>query len=152
MSAAGRLSDSVLTTDSSGRARASWTLGKTAGLQRMMVRLAGDTAEAELTAVARAGKATRLAFVSPPETGRSGRALPKPLVVQVTDAYGNALGGQTVVFKSGSGSVTPARGLTGADGRTSARWTLGPKSKRPTLAATVLGSRVSDTLAVSARP
>jgi hypothetical protein len=56
------------------------------------------------------------------------------------------------VFKASSGSVTPSRGLTGADGRTSVRWTLGPKSKRPELAATVLETKVSSRLTLSARP
>ncbi len=150
--AAGRPGDSTLSTDSTGRAKTTWTLGRTAGLQRMTVRLAGDTAETEVTAVARAGKASKLAFVGPPEAGAAGRPLPKPLVVQVTDDSGNPLGGQTVVFKASSGSVTPARGLTGPDGRASVRWTLGPRSKRPELAAVVVGSKVTRTLAISARP
>ena len=39
--------------------------------------------------------------------------------------------------------MTPARGLTDADGRTTVRWTLGPKSKKPELAGSVAGSDVS---------
>jgi hypothetical protein len=150
--AAGRSADSVLSTDSSGRAKVAWTLGRTAGLQRLTVRLRGDTAETEITAVARPAKAAKLTFVSPPETGRAGRTLPKPLVVQVTDNYGNPLAGQTVVFKAASGGVAPTRGLTDAEGRTSVRWTLGPKAKRPELAATVAGAGVSRTLTLSSRP
>jgi hypothetical protein len=150
--AAGRPADSVLTTDSTGRARVTWTLGKTAGLQRLTVRLDGDTAETELTAVARPGKAARLSFVSPPETGTAGRPLPRPLVVQVTDDHGNPLAGQTVLFQATSGSVAPSRGLTDAEGRTSVRWTLGPRSKRPALAGTVAGTKVGRTLTLSARP
>ena len=150
--AAGRPADSVLVTDSTGRARTTWTLGRSAGLQRLVVRLDGDTAGAEITAVARPGKPAKLAFVGAPETAASGRPLPKPLVAQVTDAYDNPLGGQTVVFKASSGSVAPARGLTVADGRTTVRWTLGPKAKRPELLATVTGTRVTRTLRLSARP
>jgi hypothetical protein len=151
--ASGRLADSSVTTDSTGHTKVLWTLGgRPAGLQRMMVRLAGDTLETEVTALARPGKPAKLAFVSPPETAKPGRPLPKPLVVQVTDAYGNPLGGQTVAFKSSSGSVNPARGLTGADGRSTVRWTLGPKSKKPTLAATVAGSEVTRSLVLTARP
>jgi hypothetical protein len=150
--AAGRLADSSVTTDSAGQTKVLWTLGRPAGLQRMVVRLAGDTVETEVTALARPGKPAKLAFVSPPETARPGRPLPKPLVVQVTDAYGNPLGGQTVVFKPSSGSVTPARGLTDADGRATVRWTPGPKSKKPELAGAVAGSDVTRTLVLSARP
>jgi hypothetical protein len=150
--AAGKSADGELTTDSTGRAKVVWTLGRTAGLQRLTARLQGDTAETEITAVARPGKAVKLAFVNPPESGKPGRALPKPLVVQVTDSYGNPLAGQTVVFKAGSGSVTPTRGLSDADGRTSVRWTLGPKARRPELAAKVSGTVVSRTLTLSAKP
>lgn len=150
--AAGKLADSSIVTDSAGQAKVLWTLGRAAGLQRMAIRLAGDTAETEATALARPGKPAKLAFAGPPETARAGRPLPKPLVVQVTDAYGNPLAGQTIIFKPSSGSVTPSRGLTDADGRTKVRWTLGPKSRKPELAGTVAGSSVSHTLVLSARP
>ena len=102
--------------------------------------------------MARPGKPVKLAFLDPPETGKAGRALPKPLVLQVTDSYGNPVPGQTVAFKAASGSVSPTRGLSGADGRTSVRWTLGPKSKRPELAAKVPGTVVSRTLTLTAKP
>jgi hypothetical protein len=148
---AGHLADSSLTTDSSGSARVGWTLGKSAGLQRLMLRLRADTAETEITALARPGKAAKVAFVNPPETGIPGRALAKPLVIQVTDGLGNPLGGQTVMFKATSGSVTPSRGLTDAEGRTSGRWTFGSKSKRPELAAAVTGTKVASTLTLSPR-
>ena len=149
--AAGRVADSVVSTDVTGRAKVVWTLGRTAGLQRLTARLQGDTTETEITAVARAGKPAKLAFVNPPETGRAGRALPKPLVVQVIDGLGNPLAGHTVVFKASSGSAAPTRGLTDAEGRTMVRWTLGPKSKRPELVGTVAGTGVSSTLMLSAR-
>jgi hypothetical protein len=118
----------------------------------MVVRLAGDTLETEVTALARAGKPARLAFVGPPETAQAGRPLAKPLVVQVTDAYGNPLGGQTVVFKPSSGTVTPVRGVTGADGRTRVSWIPGPKSGKPELAGVVAGSDVRQSLVLIARP
>ncbi len=149
---AGRVSDSTIVTDAAGRGKIAWTLGKVAGLQRLAIRLDGDTAEVEVTALARPGRPAGLAFVSPPKSATSGRPLSKPLVVQVTDAYGNPLPGQTVLFKATSGSVTPTRGLTDDDGRTSVRWTLGPKSRRPELTGTVSGARISGTLTLSARP
>jgi hypothetical protein len=73
-------------------------------------------------------------------------------VVQVTDSYGNPIAGQTVVFKATSGSVTPTRSLSDADGRTSVRWTLGPKAQRPELAARVPGTVVGRTLTLSTKP
>ena len=150
--AAGTLADSSVITDSIGQARIQWTLGRPAGLQRMAIRLAGDTAATEATALARPGKAAKVAFVSPPEKGVPGRALPKPIVVQVTDAYGNPLAAQTVVFKPSSGTVSPARGLTDAEGRTKVKWTPGAKAKKPELAATLVGSEVSRTLVLNAKP
>ena len=151
--AAGHLADSSVTTDSTGHTKVLWTLGgRPAGLQRLVVRLAGDTLETEVTALARPGKPAKLTFVSPPETAKPGRPLPKPLVVQVNDAFGNPLGGQTVVFKPSSGVVSPARGLTGTDGRTTVRWTPGPKSKTPALTGTVAGSDVTRSLELTARP
>jgi hypothetical protein len=150
--AAGRLADTAVVTDASGRAKVTWTLGKAAGLQRLSIRLEGDTAEVEVTALARPGKPARLAFVGAPEGAAAGKPLPRPLVVEVTDVHGNPLAGQTVVFKATSGSVTPARGLTESDGRARVRWTLGPKSRHPKLAGTVAGTKVSRTLALSARP
>lgn len=149
---AGWLANSSVTTDSTGHTKILWSLGRSAGLQRMTIRLAGDSAEAEVTALARPGKPARLAFVSPPETAKPGRPLPQPIVVQVTDAYGNALGGQTVAFTPSGGSVTPARGLTDADGRTKVRWTPGSKSKKLELTGAVAGSDVKRTLVLGARP
>jgi hypothetical protein len=150
--AAGAVADSIVATSAAGQAKLAWTLGKAAGLQRLTIRLDGDTAEVEVTALARAGKPAGVAFVNPPKSGTSGRPLSKPLVVQVTDAYGNPLPGQTVLFKATSGSITPTRGLTDAEGRTRVRWTLGPKSRRPELSGTVAGTKVSRTLVLSARP
>ncbi|MGH7581470.1 MAG: hypothetical protein ACREM9_14930, partial [Gemmatimonadales bacterium] len=148
----GRLADSSITTDATGAASIKWTLGRPAGLQRMAIKLAGDTAETEATALARPGKPAKLVFLGAPGTGKAGKPLPKPLVVQVSDEYGNPLGGQTVVFKPNSGSVSPTRGLTDANGRTKVRWTLGPKAKKPELAGTVAGSEVSRALVIVSRP
>ena len=74
--AAGKLADSSIVTDSAGQAKVLWTLGRAAGLQRMAIRLAGDTAETEATALARPGKPAKVAFMSPPEKARPGARSP----------------------------------------------------------------------------
>ena len=55
--------------------------------------------------------------------------LPQPIVVQVIDAFGNAVvgAGRTVTFAAatGGGSVSPASTLTNASGQASTAWTLG---------------------------
>ncbi len=149
---AGKVAESKIVSDSAGYAKVRWTLGRAGGLQRLEAFLDGDTVRTEVTALARPGKAAKLAFLSPPDVARSGKPLPKPLVVQVTDGYGNPLGGQTVVFTSTSGTVTPSRGLTDVEGRATVRWTPGPKSRKPELSGQVAGSEVQRTLTLSARP
>jgi adhesin/invasin len=150
--AAGSLADSTVSTDSSGQARIVWTLGREAGRQRMTARVAGDTTGTEVTALARAGKPAKLVFVAAPEGSTSRRPAQRPLVVEVTDGFGNPLAGQTVVFKPSTGTVAPARALTDAQGRAKVRWTMGAGSKYPQLTGTVAGSTVSRSLVLSARP
>lgn len=56
-----------------------------------------------------------------------GRELPQPLVVKVTDAGGQPVQGQAVVFRvsSGSGRVFAGIAVTNAQGLARERWTLG---------------------------
>jgi large repetitive protein len=55
-----------------------------------------------------------------------GSALPDPLVVQATDAFGNPIAGVTVSWTADGGSVSEASTTTGADGLASVNLTLGP--------------------------
>src|SRR4029079_6165351 len=63
---AGRAADSLITTDSSGQARIRWTLGQSAGVQRLLVRIAGENEAVEATARARASEPATLKFVTTP--------------------------------------------------------------------------------------
>jgi hypothetical protein len=58
----------------------------------------------------------------------AGQALPAPLVVAATDELGSPIAGLAVEFvvTQGGGSIAPQATVTGADGRASAVWTLGP--------------------------
>ena len=64
--------------------------------------------------------------------GIAGAPLPDSIVVKVTDADGNPLSGQRVVFvladESPGALVTPDEAMTGADGTAAARWVLGGAS------------------------
>ncbi len=64
------------------------------------------------------------------QTGSPGAPLAAPLVVEVNDALGNPISGLTVTFavSQGGGSVQPSSAATGADGRASTSFTLGPPS------------------------
>ena len=134
-----------VTTDSGGQVKLRWTLGREPGTQRLTLRLADDTASATVTAQAAPGAPAALAFVSPPAT-RSAKALAAPLVVEVTDRFGNPVPGRTLSFRASSGKVSPARAATDGRGRAQVRWALGPKPARVSLVATVSGSKLSERL------
>jgi hypothetical protein len=148
---AGQVSDSALVTDSLGTARVRWTLGRSAGAQRLAARLAGRDAAVEATAQARPSSPASLVFVSPPTRGAAGRALAAPVVVQVADAYGNPVAGRTVAFTPSSGAVAPARAVSDAGGRARVRWTLGKKTGAVRLVGKVVGVAAGDTLHLTAR-
>jgi len=137
--------DGEVTTDSGGQVKLRWTLGREPGTQRLTLRLADDTASATVTARATPGAPAALAFVSPPAT-RSAKALAAPLMVEVTDPFGNPIPGRTISFRPSSGRVSPARVVTDPHGRAQVRWTLGPKPAKVSLAATVGGTKLSRTL------
>ena len=86
-----------VTTDSAGQVKLRWTLGREPGTQRLTLRLADDTASVTVTAQATPGAPAALAFISPPAT-RSAKALAAPLVVEVTDRFGNPVPGVSVTF------------------------------------------------------
>jgi hypothetical protein len=134
----GEVSDSVVMTDSTGRAKLPWTLGHTAGVQHLKVQVEGIDRPLEIAARARAAGPANLAFVTP-KPGTAARAV-QSLDVDVTDAYGNAVADQPVVFSTKFGSVSPARVMTDARGRAHTRWTPVTKVGRRTLVASVRGS------------
>ncbi len=131
--------------DSAGRVKLRWTLGREPGTQRLTLRLADDTASATVTAQATPGSPTALVFVSPP-AGHSAKTLATPLVVEVTDRFGNPVAGRVVAFRPSSGKTSPARTTTDAHGRARVRWALAPKPGRASLVASVSGTKVSGTL------
>jgi hypothetical protein len=134
----GEVSDSVVMTDSTGRAKLPWTLGHTAGVQHLKVQVEGIDRPLEIAARARAAGPANLAFVTP-KPGTAARAV-QSLDVDVTDAYGNAVADQPVVFSTKFGSVSPARVMTDARGRAHTRWTPVTKEGRRTLVASVKAS------------
>jgi adhesin/invasin len=136
--ASGTVADSVLTTDSTGRARVSWTLGRTAGVQHLTVKVEGIDRPIEITARARAAGPANLAFVTP-KSGTEKRAI-QSLDIDLTDAYGNPVADQPVVFSTKFGSVSPGRVMTDARGRAHTRWTPASKVGKRTLVAAVKGT------------
>lgn len=126
----GTLAPTTGTTDASGRAATTWTLGATAGANTAQAIVSG-VGEAEFTATAQAGAASEIRKVSGDEqTGQAGSRLSSPLVVQVLDDGDNPVSGATVTWsiESGGGSVSPASAATDASGRASTAWTLGSET------------------------
>jgi hypothetical protein len=144
----GSVDDSILTTDSTGRAFVSWTLGRTAGLHRMTVRVEGIDRPVEISARARPAAPANLAFVEP-KAGTANRAV-QSLDADLTDAYGNPVADQPVVFSTKFGSVSPARVMTDARGRAHTRWTPGSKVGERTLVAAVKGTEARATFVLKA--
>ena len=64
------------------------------------------------------------------QTGPAGATLPAPLVIQLNDAGGSPIPGNTVTFTvtQGDGSTGTASGVTGNDGRASTTFTTGTVS------------------------
>ena len=124
----------TITTDRLGRASAQITLGNQVGQMAGAVRVISPETPADVqesfmvTAVA--SSANGLAAVSGDgQTGAVGTELPDPLVVEVTDAFGNPIEGVTVTWTAtGGGTVSAPSTVTDGEGRTSVTRTLGPTS------------------------
>ena len=133
-------SELLIRTDPRGiAALESWILGPSPGLQSLEVAVPGLPAQM-VTATARPGPASRVEkILGDGQEGIRETLLPEPLVIQITDAFGNPVSGETVAFTPamGSGTVAPAQATTDADGRASAAWTLGASFGEQSVTASV---------------
>lgn len=129
-------------TDDEGIARASWTLGTTAGTQYVRASTPGTTSFARFAAVAVAGPLANFTIVrGNGQLGAAGSLLPESLVVRAADQYGNVIQGRDVQWAvtSGGGSVAPRSTTTDSGGFAAARWTLGAGMGEQTAAAAAFG-------------
>jgi PKD repeat protein len=154
----GTVSDATVNTDDQGRASVERVLGPASGQQTTVATspgLAGSPVTFVHTALA--GNASRLAIVSGDnQTGRVGSQLAADLVVRLIDGQGNGVPNTAVawVVATGGGSVTPANSNTDADGRASARWTLGgtPGPNRVDAVVSGVGVESFDAIATAGTP
>ena len=108
-----------------------WVLGTTSGSQSLSARIPGQESNsaliATITATATPGAAATIAVSSGDNQSAPVRAeLADPLVVIVTDEFGNPVSGVVVTWKAqGNGAVDPETDTTGPDGLASTRRTLG---------------------------
>lgn len=143
----GSVADSAVMADTSGVARAIWTLDREPGAHSMSVRVEGVARPLIVTATARAGAASAIELTPRQAIGTPGAVLGNGVEASVTDEFGNAVKGATVTFKASSGALSPARVVTDEKGHARTRWTLGRDAAEQSLVARVSGSGASATLA-----
>ncbi len=127
-----------------GFVSATWTLGTTLGAQTAVAILNSSfvTDSTAFAATATTGPAGIIALVSGNnQASAAGKVLALPLVVKVTDTFGNNSVGAKVTWTPGglSGTVSPPSDSTGSDGTASATWTVGNTATTQTLSASVAG-------------
>ena len=118
--------------DANGEADARMVLGTTIGDQvgeaLVVVGEGVQEPRTTFTMLAYSENANGIAALSgEDQSGPAGTQLGLPLVVQVTDAFGNPIAGVPITWTpEGGGSVSEASNLTDGDGRASVQRTLGP--------------------------
>ena len=138
---AGTIARRAARTDGSGIASSgTWTLGKAAGSQRLVARVARlDSIEFVATAAAGVPVAGAAHVLEVP-SGTVGTALGALPAVFIRDQYGNPVVGATISFSvaSGGGAVTGTSKVTDARGTaTVGSWTLGTRAGPQTLRARI---------------
>lgn len=123
--AGGSVSPTVATTDANGRASTSMKLGSAVGPQGFAATAAGFSTA--IGATATAGDPAAIAVVSGGMQADTIKKTLAPLVVRVTDAFGNPTAGVTVSWTktAGGGTLGSATTTTNADGVSSNSYTLG---------------------------
>lgn len=132
------------TSNAAGLVTATWTLGTALGAQTAVAKLTSSfvSDSSNFTATATGGPAGIIALVSGNnQSSLVGQLLALPLVVKVTDAYGNKISGAKVTWTPGnlSGTASPPSDTTDTTGSASAAWTLGNTATAQTLSASVAG-------------
>jgi hypothetical protein len=127
-SGGGKLSQALDTTDASGNASVTWTVGTSAGTGQVQARAQLVVAPAGFDVTINAGPPALIAQASNPvgstaggfETGDS-------TAIKVTDTFSNPIAGQAVTFSvvSGGGAVSATTKSTGSDGVARTSWTVG---------------------------
>jgi len=119
-------------TDAEGNARAQFQLGTTIGDQvgKAIVLMREGSQQPTTTFTAKGLSETAngmAAFSGDGQSGPAGSSLEQPLVVQVTDVFGNPIAGVSITWAvEGGGSVSEASNTTDGQGQASVSRTLGP--------------------------
>jgi len=147
-SGGGSIANAPTKTSAGATSVGTWTLGTTAGSNTLAITVSGLSTPLTITATGTAGPASKVAIVSGgSQAGAGATALPTPVVVKVTDQFGNGIPGQPVTFAvtAGGGSLSGSASATSdANGNATApAWTLGKTNVAQTLTATSGSSSVA---------
>ncbi|HEX2250715.1 MAG TPA: Ig-like domain-containing protein [Gemmatimonadales bacterium] len=114
-------------TNEEGLAQAVWVLGGTVGTQSAVASVFGaDDLTVIFEAVAGAAPARRIVAVDGNnQFAPIGTDLDDPLIVRVTDEFGNPVADVEVHWSANNGSVDPRSTNTGSDGLARTTWVLG---------------------------
>ncbi len=137
--AGGKVGSTTVTTDASGSASTSLTLGGAVGPQSFAAVAQGFSVA--IAATATVGPAASIVAISGTgQTDTVKHTLKLPLVVKVTDQFGNPTPGVTVSWsRTGTGSFSSASTTTGNDGQTSIGYTLGATAGLESISASAAG-------------
>lgn len=120
----GTFNPSSAVTDANGNASTAYTVPQKAGTYTLTVSGTSsglNFANGTTTATATASAATRMiVFSGSRQTGNEGSTLPKPLVAQAQDIYGNGVSGVTINFAADNGATPSSPSVvSGANGQAS---------------------------------
>ncbi len=140
----GSITPPTAVSDANGIVTATWILGTTLGPQTAVAILSGSflTDSVSFSATGTPGPGTNFAIVSGNnQTAAVGHTLALPLIVKISDSFGNLISGIHVTWAAGalSGSVTPTQDTTSNDGTANTVWTLGNTVTTQTVTASVPG-------------
>jgi adhesin/invasin len=142
------VASSTATTDASGNAQTTATLGTVAGLDSIAAVISGDPVPVVFLETALPGPAASITVVSgSAQTGTTGVALVTPLVVIVKDAIGNAIAGDSVAWTSTAGTLSAPATTTVFGGVAQVTFTpaLGANTVTATLNGTLLSAIFTET-------
>jgi type IV secretory pathway protease TraF len=145
--ASGTLLDTLVRTDSTGRAALHWTLGRSAGSYTLAVHLDGLAKSLDVAALAQPGAPANLDLDEVHSSAaRSGQ---RKLVATVTDLYGNLVPNAKLKLTATGGRVSPSRAVSDARGAVPLTWTPGSGA---TLSGAIVGTDVRETYALHVGP
>ena len=138
---AGQVTPGTAETNAEGIAEATWVLGTSSGTQAVLAQVVGTAGvSATLEASVQAAGSRRIELASGQgQIGVVGTLLAEPLVVQVTDEFGNPVPDVAVEWDTDQGTVSPGSSTTGTDGRTQTAWVLGASTGSQVASASVDG-------------